>query len=188
MLTEIERTGGLAVDREEAKCALRVDHNDDDARIEALIRSETARFEAFARRRIVKVTLEASFCHFGEPIVIPASPVRSVVELAYLDELHVRRTVSGTSYYSTVNAIGETEIRFTSGWVAPMLSERERPVFVRFEAGLDDPAEPDAEAGFLIEERDKICILQLVAALYDHGKAMSESEMRQAMGDRRLFR
>lgn len=188
MLTEIERSSDLLIDREEAKCALRVDHDDDDGRIEALIRSETTRFESFTRRRLVKVTLEASFPDFGEPLVLPETPVRSIVELAYLDAQHARQTVLAPFYYPSQNAVGETEIRFATGWVAPLLSDRPRPVFVRFVAGLDKPGASGADPGFLLEERDKICILQLVASLYDHGKAMSESDMRAAMGDRRLFR
>jgi hypothetical protein len=188
VLTEIERASELLIDLEEAKQALRVDHDDDDGRIEALIRSETARFEAFARRRLVKVTLEASFLDFAEPIVLPVSPVRSIVELAYLDAQHARQTVAGSSYYTTTTAIGETEIRFASGWIAPALSDRPRPVFVQFEAGLDSPDATGADPAFLLEERDKICILQLVASLYDHGKSMTEADMRATMGDRRLFR
>ncbi len=188
MLIEIERASEIVIDLEEAKLALRVDHDDDDGRIEALIRSETARFESFTRRRLVKVTLEASFLDFGEPLVLPASPVRSIVELAYLNAQHARQTVAGSSYYTTRTATGETEIRFASGWIAPALSDRPRPVFVQFEAGLDLPGDTGADPAFLLEERDKICILQLVAALYDHGRAMTEAEMRGAMGDRRAFR
>lgn len=188
MLTVLSRSQALAVPLDEAKLALRVDHSDDDDRIEALIRSETERFEAFCRRRMVRTEIEASFPNFAEPLVLPAEPLRQIVEVAYLDEEHVRQTVAPELYYTAQNEARQSEVRFADGFLAPMYSDRPYPVRVVFVAGFDDILATDAEEDFVIEDRDKICILQLVAALYDHGKAMTEAEMRSAMGDRRVLR
>jgi hypothetical protein len=188
VLTILSRSTALAVPLSEAKLALRVDHSDDDDRIESLIRSETGRFEAFCQRRLVRTEIEASFPNFVEPLVLPAEPFREILEVAYLDEAHVRQTVAPEFYYTAQNEAGQTEVRFADSFFAPLYSDRPYPVRVVFVAGLDDILETGADEDFLIEERDKICILQLVAALYDHGKAMTQSDMRATMGDRRVLR
>lgn len=188
MLTIISRSTALAVSLSEAKLALRVTHSDDDARIEALVRSETARFEAFCRRRLVMTEIEADFWSFCEPLVLGATPLREIVEVAYFDKDHARQIVDAALYYTATSATGEPEIRFSDAFAEPMLSDRPYPVRVVFRAGLDNILQSDAAPEFLPDERDKICILQLVAALYDHGKALTEAEMRAGMGDRRALR
>lgn len=188
MLTVLSRSTALAVPLAEAKLALRVDHSEDDDRIEALVRSETQRFEAFTQRRMVRTEIEASFCSFAEPLVLSASPLREISEVAYLDEDHARQTLDPALYYTATGEFGNPEVRFTDAFSAPMLSDRPYPVRVVFVAGYDDILATDADPDFLPEERDKICIMGLVYAIYDHGKPVPQSEMRATMGDRRIFR
>jgi hypothetical protein len=187
VLNILSRSTALAVPLAEAKLALRVDQSDDDDRIEALVRSETQRYEDFTRRRMVLTEIEASFCSFAEPLALGASPLRTVSEVAYLDGDHVRQTVDAAFYYTSRSSIGEPEIRFTDAFLAPMLSNRPYPVRVVFVAGLDDILASDADPDFLPEESDKASIMRLVSSIFDHGKFMTDSEMRAEMATRRKF-
>jgi len=188
MLIRLSRPDGVAVDLETAKTALRVDHDDDDLRIAALIASETLRYEDFTQRVIVPTEFEAQFAGWCEPLVLPIGPVRSISAVVYLDEDHAEQTVDAADWYRAEGSTG-AEIRFADSFDSPTLSDRPNPVRVRFVAGAYLSASEASESDeLLIEPRDQTNIIMLVQRIYDTGEQLTDDDLRRMMGHRRVFR
>lgn len=71
----------------DAKLYLRVDGDDDDSRIESLIRAVTRKAEEFTRRAFITQTWEISFDRApSNKIEIPRPPLQSIVSIKSYDE------------------------------------------------------------------------------------------------------
>lgn len=82
----------------QAKLHLRVDLNDDDALITALITAVREQCERRTRRTLVDSTWVWTGPAFAAAIALPWGPLRSVTHVRYLDEANQEQTVPGASY------------------------------------------------------------------------------------------
>jgi uncharacterized phiE125 gp8 family phage protein len=86
---------------EEAKAHLRVDHNDEDSKIAALLLAATAQFdgpEGRLRKAIMPQTWETAFDAFTNELKLPLGPLLSVVSVTYVDGDGAEQTVSSNDY------------------------------------------------------------------------------------------
>lgn len=109
----------------EAKNFLRVDTNDDDAIITALITAAREMCEQYTRRILVTTTIDEYFDIFPnyrnatdkDIIYLSRGPVASVTNVKYVDEIGSLQTVSSSAY--VVDTISEpARIASTAGWFA----------------------------------------------------------------------
>lgn len=99
----------------EAKKHIRVDHEDDDDAIAAMLAAATAYFDGWTGilgRALESQTWELTLDHFpaGE-IRLPLGPVVSVVSVGYVDPLGAVQVAPADLY--------EVDARATDGWVVP---------------------------------------------------------------------
>lgn len=143
----------------EAKAQLRVDHNDEDGKIEALIAAATSYLDGRSGvlgRCIVSQTWELTLDAFpAEEIEIPLGPVQSVPALTYVDLAGATQTVNSGDYYLDTTSL--------TAWVMPEIEwpstmEAANAVTVRFVAGTAVADVPPAI---------KHALLLLVSAWYD---------------------
>lgn len=162
---------------------------DDYDRLERLIRSEVKRYEDFTGRILAPTEFEYQVDGFGDPIALPVDPVRTVSEIAYLDDDDAEQTLSASAWYTAPGLCG-TEVWFVGGFSAPVLSTRVRPVRLRFSAGYDVPGVSGYGdvAAYAQIERDVENVMALIQRLYDHDEQMPDAEMRRAMSHRRVMR
>lgn len=138
MLIRLSRPDALFLSLEDVKAHVIIDSDDDDELVKGYIRAATRLAEDRTGRIFLATDFEFRADCWREPIVIPAAPVREVVELAYLDEGHVERTVPPADWYYVITAEG-AEVRFADSFSSPVLSDRPQAVRVRFSAGFDEP-------------------------------------------------
>jgi uncharacterized phiE125 gp8 family phage protein len=93
MLIRLSTPSGLAAQLEDVKEDLRVGHDDDDAKIERLIRQETDRYQDFTGRVLLPTDYEWRTDSWREPICLPVYPIREVTEVVYLDGNEAEQTL-----------------------------------------------------------------------------------------------
>ncbi len=143
----------------EAKAQVRVDHSDEDGKIEAMIAAATSYLDGRSGvlgRCIVTQTWELTLDAFpAEEIEIPLGPVQSVPALTYVDLAGATQTVSSGDYY--------LDTASPTAWVMPEIEwpstmEAANAVTVRFVAGTAVADVPPAI---------KHALLLLVSAWYE---------------------
>jgi uncharacterized phiE125 gp8 family phage protein len=145
---------GEPVSLEEAKLHLRVDFDDDDALIQMLISSARQAAETITNRQLMtarwKLVMDSfpgpslmgvpagqPFTLPGHAILIPKSPVLSVVAINYLDMNSVQQTMPAANY--TVDAACEpARITPIFGQIWPIPLPQIGSVSVTFDAGYGD--------------------------------------------------
>jgi uncharacterized phiE125 gp8 family phage protein len=167
MLIRLTRPDGFFVSVNDVKAHVVIDTADDDALIEAYIRAATLLAEDRTGRILMAADFEYRTDRWCDPMVVPVAPVRDVVDVLYLDEDDVERSLDAGTWYEVVTAEG-AEIRFTDSFTSPALSSRPQAVRVRFSAGYDVPDasgsgdDPELEQN----EMDRLIVLLLVANWY----------------------
>lgn len=155
----------LPVTVAEAKAHLRVDHNDEDEKIEALISAATSYLDGRSgvlHRCIVAQTWELTLDEFPtEEIEIPLGPVQSVTAVTYVDLSGATQTVSLTDYYVDVTS--------PTAWIVPQIEwpntmQAANAVAVSFVAGTSVSSVPAAI---------KHAILLLVGHWFDNRNAVN---------------
>lgn len=137
-----------AVNKEEAKAHLRVDHDLEDDLIEALVLAAEGRLDGWAGllgRCMINQTWVASYNAFTSPgLALPFPDVTSAV-IKYFDSEGVERVID-TSDYRLIETASTTAIEWRSGYGLPSLSVRSDAVRVEMVAGFGDLATdvPDA--------------------------------------------
>jgi len=167
---------GEPVSLEEAKLHLRVDFNDDDGLIQMLISSArqaaetitnrqfmTARWrmilDSFPGPSLMGVPAGQPFTLPGHAILIPKSPVQSVVAINYLDMASVQQTMPAANY--TVDAACEpARITPIFGQIWPIPLPQIGAVSVTFDVGYGDAS--------AVPEGIKSWIKMRVASLYTY--------------------
>jgi uncharacterized phiE125 gp8 family phage protein len=167
---------GEPVSLEEAKLHLRVDFNDDDGLIQMLISSArqaaetitnrqfmTARWrmilDSFPGPSLMGVPAGQPFTLPGHAILIPKSPVQSVVAINYLDMASVQQTMPAANY--TVDAACEpARITPIFGQIWPIPLPQIGAVSVTFDVGYGD--------ALAVPEGIKSWIKMRVASLYTY--------------------
>lgn len=97
---------GLALELGVVKAHLRVDHDTEDALIEALIGAATEWVETFTNRVLLTQTWDRLLDEVeGECIALPKSPVASVTHVKYIDTAGTLTTWSSSLYQVDVASI-----------------------------------------------------------------------------------
>jgi uncharacterized phiE125 gp8 family phage protein len=141
----------------EAKAHLRVDFEDDDALIASLLVAARQAAESVTHRQLVsarwRLVLDSfpgpslmgvpagkSFTLPGHAILIPKSPVASVVEIRYLDMENTPQVMPPQNYTVDV-ACEPARITPVFGQIWPIALPQIGAVTVTFDAGYGEPAE-----------------------------------------------
>jgi len=105
-----------------AKQHLRVDHDDDDAMIAAIIAAARAYCERFCRRTFPTATLRLTLDRFpagGGAIRLPYPPLVSVSSLTYVDGSGVTQTLAASAYsVDAASAPGRVVPAYGTVWPA----------------------------------------------------------------------
>lgn len=170
-LVVTEPPAGAAVSLTEAKTFLRVDTDDDDTLITALVQAATEYFQDATNRRLVTQTLEYGLDEFpaaGDKLTLPRSPVQEITSVEYVDSNGDTQTWSSESYFVDTRS-EPARICPAEGESWPTTQAKPGAVTVTFVAGYEDDEVP---------ESIKTCVLQLVAHWYEErqpvGNAMKE--------------
>ena len=91
---------------------------DDDTLIKAYIRAATRLVEERTSRILLPTEMEFRADCWREPIRIPAAPIRSVTEVAYLDGDHAEQALDAADWYEIATPEG-ADIRFTDAFGSP---------------------------------------------------------------------
>ncbi|ODA67669.1 Phage gp6-like head-tail connector protein [Methyloligella halotolerans] len=150
----------------EAKAHCRVDHNDDDTLIGALIASATQYFDGYTGivgRALVTQSWEQRFAGFG-CLRLLVGPVTSVTSVTYFDGNNEEQTLADTVYQLFTDARGPyLDLQPDQSW--PSIYARRDAVSVKYVAG-DEVAEVPAPL--------KSAILLMVGHLYEHREAVTD--------------
>jgi uncharacterized phiE125 gp8 family phage protein len=146
----------------EVKADLRIDHTDDDARLERLITEARQSIDGprpWFVRSLMPQTWEVSLDAFpASEILLPTAPVQSITTVYYDDADGVQQEVPGADYYLDDAQEPPWAIPVSGGWTASPMSAA-NAVRVRFVSGY---ADADAVPGSI-----KAAIRLMVQHAYD---------------------
>lgn len=148
----------------EAKVHLRVDFDDDDQIIGAMIEAATSYLDGYTgilNRALVTQTWRAAFCEWpftDRKLRLPLAPVASVSAVTYFDTSDVEQELVSSGNWSLLADHIGPYLHFTEAFAAPALaSDREDAIHVTFVAGSAASSVPAAI---------KSAILLMVGDLY----------------------
>jgi uncharacterized phiE125 gp8 family phage protein len=141
----------------EAKLHLRVDGNEEDALITALIAAATSQAEDYTWRTLMSTVFEYFDADFHGEIDIDTYPVSTIDSIKYYNTSNVLTTISATEYEYNLN-VSPATIRPKSGYYWPSPAIRYDAVIVRFTAGYASAA--------LVPAAIKQAILMIIGHLY----------------------
>jgi uncharacterized phiE125 gp8 family phage protein len=147
---------------DEVKTYLRVEHDDEDALIEGLLRTATQRVEDIAHRCLISQTLNALYDGWpsGRCLALPR-PCQSVTSVKYTPDGGSEQTFSSDRYVVNAASVpGEVWLRSGYSWPSDTL-EPVNGVAVRFVAGY-------GAAASAIPATLRQWVLMYVAHWYEH--------------------
>ena len=121
----------------EAKQHLRLDSNDEDAYVTALISAATQWAQMFLGRQLVTATYDLCLRDWpdGDHIDVPIPPLQSVASVKYTDSAGVERTMSATDYHvDAASFVGRIVLAYGERWPSGTL-RTSNPIVVRFTCG-----------------------------------------------------
>lgn len=150
----------------EAKAHCRVDHDDDDAKLTALIAAATSYADGWTGilgRCLVEQTWRQDYdgfvCwsesrhHGGRQLRLPLFPVIGVNSVTYIDALGTEQTVAAGSYTLKSDDRG-AYVEFVSTYSFPTVSSERASVSVEYDAGYeaggDEPLPDSIKHGLLL--------------------------------------
>ncbi len=144
----------------EMKLHLRVDHDEEDSLIAALITAAREQAEAFTNRALIEQTVVMKMDCFPDVIQLPKPPMISLTGIAYLDGAGISQTLSSSLYRV---GSGHEPVRITKayGQTWPETYDVEDAVTVTYKSGYGD-AEIDVPASI------RAAIKLMVEALYEN--------------------
>ena len=116
----------------DAKLTLRVDHAEDDSRIQRMIGAAREEAEQITGRRFGLQTWELVLDAFESTITLPSPPVTSVTSIKYDDAAGAEQTLAGAAY--RVRGSEPAIISPVTSW--PSTFSGVAAVRVRFECGI----------------------------------------------------
>lgn len=158
----------------EAKLHLRVDIDDDDATIAALVRASREYAEMYMGRALVTQTRELVLDGIpGRVVALPFPPLQSVASVTFIDEAGDELVIPATDYVvDTTLTPGALMLRRGASWPAVDLIET-GGVRIRYVAGYGEPeAVPEVMKaaiklylGTLYENREDVLVAQGVTVM-----------------------
>jgi uncharacterized phiE125 gp8 family phage protein len=134
------------VSLDEAKLHLRVDGNDEDAVVEALILAATQHLDGWSGvlgRCLCEQTWRQDFDGFSKYMRLPLGPAISVASITWRNSDGQLATVASSNYLLQTDELGAF-VRFDDGYSLPSNLADTRAVSVTYAAGYADiPAVPD---------------------------------------------
>lgn len=124
------------VSTDAVKIHLRVDHDDDDARIASLVGAATEALEAATQRRFMVQTLEWVLLNWRSPMRLPVAPATADgLTVTYADEI-LGDTVLATTEYVVRPSGATLAVTAAEGTILPVLDpDAEERVVIAFDAG-----------------------------------------------------
>jgi uncharacterized phiE125 gp8 family phage protein len=157
---------------EEAKAHLRVDFDDDDDLIEAMLRAAIDSAERFTGRAFVEQTWDYFLDTFPadrcSPIQIPNPPLLEIEGVFYRDNAGNEQEFNAAGYVVD-DASEKARIALPSSGSWPSIASRINAVRIRFRAGYvtdDSPALPDVPAAI------QTAIKMMLGTLYEHRESV----------------
>ncbi|WP_173935107.1 head-tail connector protein [Chelativorans sp. Marseille-P2723] len=162
----------------EAKLHLRVDHNDEDALIESLIRAATEYLDGWTGilgRCLVEQVWRQDHDRFARQMIIPLGPVIAVQSLTWRDPAGQLSTIPSGSYDLRIDEAGNAVIRFDADYAFPTNLHESRAVGITFKAGYETKPGPPSTS--TVPDPLKVAILLLVGHWYQNREAVSTTGM-----------
>lgn len=126
----------------EAKLHLRIDSNDEDALVTALVSSAVAYFDGYSGvlgRALVTQTWQQDFSAFGDMMRLPVGDLLSVVSVSYYDSTNAQQTLGPSVYTAFSDTIGPY-ITLKPGQAWPSTYARHDAVRITWTAGYGPAA------------------------------------------------
>ncbi len=167
----------------EAKIDLRVDHDDDDTLIAALITSARMEAEGLARRAFISQTLELSLTNWpcDGYIRLPLPPVASVTSITYHKDDNTSATMSSGDYI-VITDVDPAVLTLAKDKTWPTDALRTvAPIRVRYVAGYGATAAS-------VPERYRALIRSLVLVRYESRDELTAPQERQLANIRNALR
>lgn len=156
---------------------------DDDALIETLLRSAIEFIEDRTNLRLSPATLQyrtgAWPCVPGSNIDLPASPVRDVESVSYLDINGAEQTIAESQWTWRRNTQGKGCVSFLRSFSWPaLLNETRDLVFVTFTAGFDITGQTGSgdDPDLKLPSRAKAVVLMLTKHWYDNPGLVTDQQ------------
>ncbi len=138
------------VSTDEAKAQLRVDFDDDNALIDALIDAATSHLDGWAgvlQRALGAQTLKVTLDGFpAEPLRLPCPPIIAITAITYIDADGAEQTVDAATY--ELSAGGVLRLAYGQDWPTPRSDDD--PVTITYTAGYDTVPGPIRQAILLM--------------------------------------
>ncbi len=167
----------LAVELDDMKQHLRVDIEDDDVLISALIRAAIQHVEMFTRRILIETEFELKMDWFpaSRIFTLPRSPIISVVSINYLDEDGVSQLLATTEYDVDTSTSRPARIALAPDADWPRTeSGRINTVDIQFKCGFRTAAKVGT-----IPDAFRAAIILLVGHWYENREAVSPNPMKE---------
>jgi uncharacterized phiE125 gp8 family phage protein len=149
-----------------AKAHLRIDHNDEDAVVEGLIRAAASYLDGndgVLGKAIVNQTWQVDMSAFADPVRLPLTPVQSVTSITYFDALNATQTVPPANYALFADVLG-SYVQPIGGAAWPAVYARADAIRITFVAGYGPAA--------AVPEAITQLILLLVGHWYENREAV----------------
>lgn len=154
----------------EIKAHLRIDFDDEDDLLVSLINAATGQIEARLGRALVLRTVRQTFRRFSPVLRLAASPVQSVVTVAYLDAANVDRTLAASAY--RVEGIGDVAtIAPVTSW--PATGNEPDAVVATYVAGFGDAED--------VPGAIRNAVKMLAGGLYNHRESTTAADVMPAI-------
>lgn len=154
----------------EAKAHLRIDYDDDDLTVQAMIAAAVGHFDGWTgilRRCLGDQTWRIDFDCFERCMRLPLFPLIEVTATVYRDENGNEHAVDASDYVPRVDQRG-AYVRFQSSFVTPSVSPEGAAISITARFGYS--ADPDESEPFPTPL--KAAILLLAAHWYEHREAV----------------
>lgn len=174
-LTQTVAPAAEPVTAAEAKLHLKVDFDDDDALITAMIEAGRIMAEAYTQRQLITATYTLTANDFpgGYGIInLPRTPLGAVSSISYEDTAGDTQTLS-TDVYEAINSDTCAYVVLKPGQVWPSVqSDKYEAVTVTFTAGY-------GAASTDVPDAVRVGILQLIGDMYENREARVDGQLYQ---------
>lgn len=174
-ITVVTPAAAPVVSTAEAKQALLVEHNADDALIDRLVAAATAEAQEQASRSLVTQTLRLALdCWPADGVVrLWRPPVQSVTSVQYYDAAGVQQTIPATDYVAVLD-VSPPILVPAPGHSWPGSLRAVSPIRITYVAGYGNAVQVAVAAPDIVA-----LILGLVAVDYENREALGAQAMQQ---------